>query len=318
MTTLRDRKRYVPTYSPVRVKPVSELDEAGNAVDVATQTSHGFQRFDFVRIDSDEQWHLSDAADPEASDVDAIIIEVVNANNFKYRMPWSIIQSTHFVDKNPGDIFYLDPATPGGITDVEPVVIGHVSKPVLKFLSTDTAIFLGFRGIEILETPTAQIIKAKDTVRVATTEPLSACSYDNGLGGVGASLTADADGDINDVGIDGVTDLQVGDRILVKDEADKFTNGLYRISDTGSATDPWVLIRTDDANVDTEVVRGIFCSVNEGTENIQKSFILVTSNPISLGATDLEFNKLSSSWNDTGLWLEPIDSSRYIYKDKEY
>jgi hypothetical protein len=316
MTTLRDRNRYVKTYSPVRVKPVYELDEAGNAVYLATQTSHGFQRFDFVRIDSDEQWHLSDAADPEASDVDAIVIEVVNANNFKYRMPWSIIQSTHFVDKNPGDIFYLDPATPGGITDVEPVVIGHVSKPVLKFLSTDTAIFLGFRGIEILETPTAQIIKAKDTVRVATTEPLSACSYDNGLSGVGASLTADADGDINDVGIDGVTDLQVGDRVLVKDEADKFTNGFYRISAIGSATDPWVLIRTDDANVDTEVVRGIFCSVNEGTENIQKSFILVTSNPISLGSTDLEFNKLSSSWNDTGLWLEPIDSSRYILLEK--
>jgi len=301
MTTLRDRNRYVKTYSPVRVPPSYELVDGEKDIFLGTQTGHGFSLFDCIFKNSDGDWQLSNAADPENSDVDGVIIEIINANNFKFKTPWSVIESNNFSGKSPGDIYYLDPAVLGGITDVEPVTIGHVSKPVFKFLDSKTAIFLGFRGIEILETPNIQVIKAKDTVRVATTGPLNACTYDNGFEGIGAKLTADVDENLNDAGgIDGITDLQVGDRVLVKDEIDQTTNGIYRISNLGSVGDPWELIRTDDANVDTEIVRGIFFPVNEGDFNLEKSFILVTPNPISIGSSSLVFKHFSSLWEEAG------------------
>lgn len=298
MTSIRDRNRYVKTYSPVRVPPSYELTGgaagSGNTVFLGTKNSHGFQRFDLIFKNSSGEWQLSNAADPENSDVDAIVTEVVNTNNFEYQVPWSTIESTHFSGKAAGDIYYLDPASPGKITDVEPVTVGKVSKPVLKFITAQIAIFLGFRGIEILETPETQVNKVKDTARVATTSPLPACTYDENV------LTADAFGDINDTGVDGVTDLIVGDRILVKDEVDATTNGIYRLTDIGDIDSPWVMVRTDDANVDTEVIRGIFLPINEGASNGEKSFILITSDPISLGSSSIEFVELGSGSGSPG------------------
>lgn len=70
---------------------------------------------------------------------------------------------------------------------------------------------------------------AKDPVRVATAAALPANSYAAGV------LTADAGGDLNSVGIDGVTTLVVGDRVLVKDEATTANNLIYEITDLGAA-----------------------------------------------------------------------------------
>src|SRR5690554_4457010 len=63
----------------------------------------------------------------------------------------------------------------------------------------------------------------KPSVRLATTMALPASSYDNGTAGVGATLTADDDGALT---VDGVA-VVAGDRILVKDEVDQTTNGIY-------------------------------------------------------------------------------------------
>jgi len=64
-------------------------------------------------------------------------------------------------------------------------------------------------------------------VRVATTGNLSA-TYESGpqtdVAGAGARLTATANGSINNSGIDGVTDLVVGDTILVKNQTTQAHN----------------------------------------------------------------------------------------------
>jgi len=298
MTSIRDKNRYVKTYSPVRVPPsyeiTGETSSSGNTVYLGTKNGHGFQRFDLVFKNLSGEWQLSNASEPENSDVDAIVTEVVNTNNFKYQVPWSTVESSHFEGKSPGDIFYLDPSEPGKFTDVEPVTVGKVSKPVLKFITSQIATFLGFRGIEILETSETQVNKVKDTARVATTTSLPACTYAENL------LTADAFGSINDTGIDGVTDLIVGDRILVKDELNASTNGIYRLVEIGDVDSSWVMTRTSDANVDAEVIRGIFLPINAGVLNGEKSFILVTPDPISLDTDNLEFLEIGSGSESLG------------------
>ena len=134
----------------------------------------------------------------------------------------------------------------------------------------------------------------KESVRVATTGDLSATRAAN-------VLTADANGNINtDVGgIDGVTNLAVGDRVLVKNEgggASSADNGIYEITDlgtTGSA--PWVMERTDDADSDAKVNAGMFTFIEEGTTQADQGWVLATNNPITLNTTALQFTVFSSA-----------------------
>ena len=59
---------------------------------------------------------------------------------------------------------------------------------------------------------------------VGTTAALQACTYANGAAGVGATLTANANGVLPN--IDGVAPA-LGTRVLVKDQANPVTHGVY-------------------------------------------------------------------------------------------
>src|SRR5258706_1715960 len=59
--------------------------------------------------------------------------------------------------------------------------------------------------------------------------------------------------------IDGVT-LAAGDRVLVKDQTDQTTNGLYN-----ATTGPWT--RTIDANNNSQFTQGLMVSIATGTTN---------------------------------------------------
>lgn len=130
----------------------------------------------------------------------------------------------------------------------------------------------------------------KDAVRVATTAALPACAYDNGASGVGATLTASANGALPS--IDGVG-LSVGNRLLVKNQVAGLQNGIYEVSDLGSVGTPWVLTRTTDADgsPSNEVTQGLFTIASEGSTLAQQGFMLTTSDPITVGTTALAFTK---------------------------
>lgn len=130
----------------------------------------------------------------------------------------------------------------------------------------------------------------KDVVRVATTAALAACTYANGTSGVGATLTANANGALPS--IDGVG-LSVADRILVKNQAAGLQNGIYVVSDLGGAGAPWILTRATDAdgNPSGEVSQGMFTLINEGTIGAQQGYMMVTADPIVIGTTALSFTK---------------------------
>lgn len=89
------------------------------------------------------------------------------------------------------------------------------------------------------------------TVNLATTAALPACTYANGAAGVGATLTANANGALANQDGQAVT---AGKLIVVWWQADKTQNGFYSVTNAGSGGAPWVLTR--DVNADTAAELG--------------------------------------------------------------
>ena len=85
--------------------------------------------------------------------------------------------------------------------------------------------------------------------------------------------------------IDGVA-LVAGNRILVKDQTDATQNGIYVV-----AAGAWS--RAADANANAEVKDGLSVFVEQGTVNSDDTFVLITNNTITLGTSELTFQKFS-------------------------
>ncbi|MDX2226207.1 MAG: hypothetical protein SFY92_03795, partial [Verrucomicrobiae bacterium] len=124
-------------------------------------------------------------------------------------------------------------------------------------------------------------------VKLATTANLAA-TYNNGSFGVGATLTASANGSMDDLSIDGYRGLLAGDRILVKNQTTQSHNGIYLVKNLGSATTPWVLERADFADSVAEITNMRVSveggQINDGSVNEGVRFIQ-TQTPSNLGGT---------------------------------
>ena len=135
---------------------------------------------------------------------------------------------------------------------------------------------------------TSQGLDVKEGVKVATTAPLGAYTYNNGTAGVGATLTfASAI-----TTIDGIA-LVDGDRILVKNEptAGGFDayNGIYvRTSST-------VFTRAIDADTSTDLAGGTFVFVSQGTLNGDNGYVFTHDGLPTIGATLLPVSQFSGA-----------------------
>jgi hypothetical protein len=85
--------------------------------------------------------------------------------------------------------------------------------------------------------------------------------------------------------LDGIA-LAAGDRVLVKDQTDARTNGLYNAS-----TGPWT--RTIDAANNSQWATGTLVNVTAGTANAGRTYQLSTAVPIILGTSNLAFGLLA-------------------------
>jgi hypothetical protein len=144
--------------------------------------------------------------------------------------------------------------------------------------------------------------------KAATTAALAASTYDNGTLGVGATLTADADGAFPD--IDTISFI-VGDILLVKDQADKEENGLYELTDAGGVSDPWILTRVTQYDESAEMNQGATTTVLGGSTNTPGSkWYQLTASGITVGTDDIEFqedNPLASYTVSNGIKLVTRD-----------
>ena len=124
---------------------------------------------------------------------------------------------------------------------------------------------------------------------LATTAALPANTYNNGTGGVGATLTATANAALV---VDSAT-VTSGQRILVKNEAAGANNGVYTVTQVGSGALPYILTRATDYDTSgtgtNEIDIGDLLLVLSGTVNANTSWVQQTPLPITVGTTSIVF-----------------------------
>jgi hypothetical protein len=132
-------------------------------------------------------------------------------------------------------------------------------------------------------------INFHEACRLATATALPANTYNNGTSGVGATLTANANAALS---VDGVA-VAVGNRILVKNEVNQSRNGVYVVTQTGSAGAPYILTRATDfdtagTGVD-KIDAGDFFLITAGVTQANTSWVQQTPLPITVGTTAIVF-----------------------------
>ncbi len=106
-------------------------------------------------------------------------------------------------------------------------------------------------------------------------------TYSNGTLGDGATLTASSNARLS---VDG-TNASTNDRILVKNQANAVHNGIYVVTDQGSASTPWVLTRSDDFdNSQYTVQAGDAIFVRSGATNANQGFVVTSQGTGTAGA----------------------------------
>lgn len=133
-----------------------------------------------------------------------------------------------------------------------------------------------------------------EAVELATTAALPANTYNNGASGVGATLTANANGALS---VDSTLTV-VNNRVLVKNEVTQANNGVYVVTQVGSAGTPYILTRATDfdtagSGVD-QIDEGDFFLVTGGTANANTAWVQQTPPPIVVGTTALVFQQFAA------------------------
>jgi hypothetical protein len=134
--------------------------------------------------------------------------------------------------------------------------------------------------------------------KYATTTALPAVTYANGTGGVGATLTANANGALTVDGYTFTSPADNGTRILIKNQAATLQNGVYTLSAAGDAGLPFILIRATDfdtagTGVD-QIDQGDFFLITSGTANANTSWVQQTPLPIIVGTTGIVFSQFGA------------------------
>ena len=137
-------------------------------------------------------------------------------------------------------------------------------------------------------------INFHEAVALATTAALPANTYNNGTSGVGATLTGNANGALS---VDSTLTI-AAERILVKNEVAGANNGVYVVTQVGSAGTPYILTRATDFNsVGTgvnQIDEGDFFLVTSGVANLNTAWVQQTDPPITIGTTPLVFQQFSA------------------------
>lgn len=137
----------------------------------------------------------------------------------------------------------------------------------------------------------AQGLKIKTTATVATTAALPACTYANGASGVGATLTATANGILT---VDGYATV-LNDYVVVKDQASGFQNGLFKVTTAGTAGVPFVLTRSTDMDVAAEFAGAFIPVGNLGTLNKNSLWLANPVGAVTVGTTAIPFTQLNGA-----------------------
>lgn len=175
-----------------------------------------------------------------------------------------------------------DITLPGGNFDFAAAKLVNIADPTsaqdaATKAYTDTQVALVSAGFD-----------PKASVDYATVAALPALTYANGTAGVGATLTATANGALS---VDGVA-VAVGNRILVKNQVAGLQNGIYDVTAAGSGAAAFVLTRSSDFDNSpaNEVTKGAWTLVTTGNTLTGYAYFLATAGTITIGTTALSFS----------------------------
>ena len=148
-----------------------------------------------------------------------------------------------------------------GVTGILPVTnMPKATSSVAGYL--DTLDFQAFSN----ETPPSPLF----FTQAATTTTLTPVTYSSN------TLTAVSNGALGT--IDGVT-LTVNQYVLIKDQTAELENGIYEITDVGSAGTPYILVR-DTLYDETAEIYPSQVNIQNGTVNVNRYFLQTTVDPI--------------------------------------
>lgn len=125
----------------------------------------------------------------------------------------------------------------------------------------------------------------KAAVNEATTAALPPYAYNNTAG----TITGLSIGGLT---VDGIA-VQAGDSVLVKNEPQGATNGVYVCTQVGSLL-LYTLTRRNDFNASTNITAGDTMLVLSGTVNTNTTWLLSTAGAITVGTTPLSFVQINA------------------------
>lgn len=134
--------------------------------------------------------------------------------------------------------------------------------------------------------------------RAVSTTNLAA-TYDNGVSGVGATLTANANGTLS---VDG-QNMTVGDLLLVTAQTASTANGLYELTTGGGVSQQYVLTRVEGLDETDEMVVGTTVAVVQGSQYANTLWVLQA--PAVVGSNLVDFKMHGYDPNTTPVTLLP-------------
>ena len=149
---------------------------------------------------------------------------------------------------------------------------------------------------QYVDTIAAAGLHYHDPVRVEQEGNLSA-TYSNGTAGVGATLTNNSTQAA--LTIDGVA-LSLNDRVLIYEQTNGYENGIYTVTNVGSASTNWVLTRATDADSyapsdPDSLGQGDAFFVLEGDAGAGELYVMNTQGTITFGTTNITFTQVAST-----------------------
>ena len=139
----------------------------------------------------------------------------------------------------------------------------------------------------------AEGLDIKESCVAATTGALPAVTYNNGASGVGATLTADANGAL--AAVDGVT-LTATQRVLIKDQVAELQNGIYIVTTVGDGSTAFVLTRAGDMDGSpASEIPGAFTFIEEGSTYADTGWVCTTNAPVTMGSTAITWSQFSGA-----------------------
>ncbi len=198
---------------------------------------------------------------------------------------------------NDLQVYSNNTATINGISGATGITLTAGSSLVFDAISSSAWLATMVPGLGTMSTQNADnvnitggsitgIISGYDlgVVQATSTTDLDA-TYDNGASGVGATLTANSNGVLI---VDNYT-VNLDEYILAAAQTNEYENGIFKCTDAGSVSTPFILERASYYDTSAKILQGTKVFTVNGSNYKNANFYLSTANPITVGSTDLIF-----------------------------